>query len=271
MKTALVTGCSTGIGLETAKALAARDFHVLAGARSPSDLEMLDGLHKGISAVKLDVTSDTDVDSALARLPTDSLDLLVNNAGISIVGAVETASMEEVRQIFDVNFFGAWSATQKALPYLRRARGKVINVTSVSGFVSVPGGAGYSASKFALEAFSDALRMELRPFGVAVVVVQPGQVKTPIHYKMITGIDADAAGPDAVYGPLMHALSGLLEGGVNSPTNPKEVADVVVEAALSASPKTRYPVGHDIPDWEHLRDLPDRERDAQILSLLGLS
>lgn len=105
---------------------------------------------------------------------------------------------------------------------------------------------------------------------VDVVIVQPGQVKTPIHYKMITGIDADAAGPDAVYGPLMHALTGLLEGGVNSPTDPKEVANVVVEAALSASPKTRYLVGHDIPDWEHLRDLPDRERDAQILSLLGL-
>ena len=271
MKTAIVTGCSTGIGLETAKALAEKECRVFAGARSPADLQHLDRLHERITAVKLDVTSKADLESVLDRLPTDSLDLLVNNAGISLAGAVEAASMPLMRQMFEVNVFGSWAMIRKALPLLRQAQGRVINVTSVTGFVAVPGGGGYAASKFALEALSDALRMEMHSCGVDVIVVRPGQIRTPIHDKIIDAIGADDAGPDLMYEPLMRAMTELVAGGVDSPTEPREVADVIVAAATSPNPSTRYGVGHDFPDWEQLRDLPDRERDAQILALMDLA
>ena len=172
-KRALVTGCSTGIGRATAVELTARGYDVVTTARR---VETLDDL-KVAQTLALDVDSDASIAAALAE--TGPVDVLVNNAGFGVEGAIETAPLDEVRRMFETNFFGAARMIQACVPTMReRGSGAVVNVTSIAGVATPPLGGYYSASKFALEALSEALHLELGHFGVRVIVIEPGVIET---------------------------------------------------------------------------------------------
>jgi NAD(P)-dependent dehydrogenase (short-subunit alcohol dehydrogenase family) len=269
--TVVVTGSSTGIGLAVCTLLARRGYHVVAGVRSEADaarLRALDPAH--IEPVHLDVTSDDDI-QALALQLADGRRVvaLVNNAGIAVPGPVELLPTDEWRRQFEVNVFGAVAVTRALLPRLLESRGRVINVSSISGFVAPPLLAPYTASKHALEALSDALRRELGSTGVRVVVVQPGDVSTPIWTKSRTGADQlfDES-PDEVqarYAGLVAAVRARSEIAQRTGMPVDEVAEVVLEALTADRPRTRYPVGREAKALALLRRvLPDRVMDAIV-------
>lgn len=186
----LVTGASTGIGRSIVEELIQKNHIVFAGARKSKDLESLNGLGDRVIAIELDVTKPEQIRQALAqiksRLPKDHRFNLVNNAGIVAPGPIEGLRAEDLRYQFEVNVFGVVSVTQVFLPLIRLNKGKIVMISSISGIVSVPFLGAYSASKFALEAISDSLRLELKPSGVGVFVIQPGPIATPIWEKNIT-------------------------------------------------------------------------------------
>jgi NAD(P)-dependent dehydrogenase (short-subunit alcohol dehydrogenase family) len=269
--TVVVTGSSTGIGLAVCALLARRGYHVVAGVRSEADaarLRALDPAH--IEPVQLDVTSDDDI-QALALQLADGRHIaaLVNNAGIAVPGPIELLPTDEWRRQFEVNVFGAVAVTRALLPRLLESRGRVINVSSISGFLAPPLLAPYTASKHALEALSDALRRELGSTGVRVVVVQPGDVATPIWTKSRTGADRlfDEA-PDEVqarYAGLVAAVRARSETAQRTGMPVDEVAEVVLEALTADRPRTRYPVGREAKALALARRvLPDRVIDAIV-------
>lgn len=174
----VVTGASTGMGAATAKELARKGFHVLAGVRREADADALAA--EGIEPCTLDITVDSDIAAIAERVANDSRPLraLINNAGIAINAPIETLPLPEWRQQFEVNLFGHIAMTQALLPALLSSAGTVVNISSVGGKVVLPTYGAYAGSKFALEAFSDALRREVAKFGIKVVVVEPGAVKT---------------------------------------------------------------------------------------------
>ena len=178
MPSVLVTGSGRGIGLAITEHLAATGWDVIAGVRTEADAKAVVALApQRISAVILDVTSEADVEALAAALP-DRLDAVVNNAGIAVAGPVETLTPADWRKQLDVNVVGQFAVTAALLPKLRASGGRVVFISSVNGKVSLPLLGAYSASKFALEAAADALRVELRPWGIAVSVVEPAQTDT---------------------------------------------------------------------------------------------
>jgi NAD(P)-dependent dehydrogenase (short-subunit alcohol dehydrogenase family) len=270
--TVLVTGASTGIGAAVVERLAGRGWHVHAGARAAADLERLDAL-PGVEAVALDITDDEQVAGLAARIG-PRLDALVNNAGVAITGPVEVLEVGEWRRQLDVNVIGQVAVTRALLPALLAARGRLVNVSSIGGRVALPLFGPYSASKFALEAMTDALRRELRGTGVEVVSVEPGAVATPIWDKGLATGDAALAGMDAGqetrYARLIAAVRREAERNGRGGLPPAAVADAV-EAALTASrPRTRYVVGRQAQVQAALgRLLPDRWMDGVIARALG--
>jgi len=263
----LVTGASTGIGRATALYLAARGFRVFASVRKEKDASEL----PGTSPVILDVTdpdSIREASEAVSRaLGDEALAGLVNNAGIAVSGPLEFLEMSEIRRQFEVNLFGQVAVTQAFLPLLRRAgRGRIVNMSSISGKITAPLLGPYSMSKFALEAFSDALRRELEPFGLSVSVVEPGVIKTPIWDKGVASSKERVARMPAraleLYGGRMAHLRKRAQemSAVGAPA--EEVAKAVHDALVSARPKTRYLVGFDAKLAARLAWLlPDRTLD----------
>ncbi|MDB5092090.1 MAG: Oxidoreductase, Glucose/ribitol dehydrogenase family, partial [Candidatus Eremiobacteraeota bacterium] len=181
----VVTGASTGIGAAAAAELARLGYVVFAGVRSDADASAVCALHENVRALRLDVTSAAEVAAAAGAVAASGLALqgVVNNAGIAVAGPLEYLPVDEWRRQFEVNLFGAVTVTQAFLPLLRPARGRLVFVGSVSGRLATPFIAPYSASKFALRAVTDALRIELFPFGLSVSLIEPGSVKTPIWQK----------------------------------------------------------------------------------------
>ena len=187
MDCVIVTGASTGIGYSSAEMLAKNGFHVLAGVRNLDDLVKVEDAHKNIKGFILDVAEPGSIQKALNEIKS-TLDQakrvsLVNNAGISMPGPLEGLKISDLRRQFDVNFFGLIELTQEVLPWIRKTQGKIINMSSISGLISSPFLGAYSASKYAVEAASDALRREMIRFGVEVILVEPGPVRTPIWSK----------------------------------------------------------------------------------------
>ncbi len=271
METVVVTGCSTGIGLAICQLLAQRGHRVVAGVRSSVDADRLRSLAPTrIEPVHLDVTSDEDVQSLAHHLADGRrVAALVNNAGIAIPGPVELLTTDQWRRQFEVNVFGTVAVTRALLPRLLESRGRIVNLSSISGFVAPPMLAPYTASKHALEALSDALRRELRPTGVQVVVVQPGDVVTPIWTKGRTDADrlVDEAPPEvrARYADLVGAVRARSETALRTGMPPEEVAAVVHEALTADRPRTRYQVGREAKVLARLRRvLPDRIMDAAV-------
>ncbi|HSF98539.1 MAG TPA: SDR family NAD(P)-dependent oxidoreductase [Ornithinibacter sp.] len=273
--TVVVTGSSSGIGLAVCELLVGRGYRVVAGVRSEADadrLRALDDAH--IEPHLLDITSDDDLRS-LARHLNDGrrVTALVNNAGIAVPGPVELLPTEEWRRQFEVNVFGTVAVTRAVLPRLLESRGRIVNVSSISGFVAPPVLAAYSASKHALEAISDALRRELVSTGVRVVVVEPGDVVTPIWTKGRTDGDrrfeAAPADVQARYADLIAAVRARSETALRTGMPAGKVAEVVLQALVAERPRTRYQVGREAKVLARVRRvLPDRVLDAVVLRAL---
>jgi NAD(P)-dependent dehydrogenase (short-subunit alcohol dehydrogenase family) len=272
----LVTGASSGIGEATARHLATLGFDVLAGVRKDEDAERI-GAVPGVEAVKLDVTDAASIAAAAERAGDGAVGLagLVNNAGVAITGPLEFMPVDELRRQLEINVIGQVAVTQALLPALRRAGGRIVNISSIAGRVALPLTAPYAASKFALEAISDSLRREVAAQGVRVVVVEPGGIRTPIWQKGT--VDADrieaAAPPEArtLYGGLAAALrkeAAKIASETGLP--PQAVAEVVGEALTADRPRTRYLVGRDAKLRATVaRVLPDRVMDRLIGRALG--
>ncbi len=238
-KVAIVTGASSGIGAATARRLSTGGYRVYAGARRTERMAELAAL--GIVPVSLDVTDDLSMAALVDRVMSEAgrIDLLVNNAGYGSYGAVEDVPIAEGRAQLEVNLFGLARLTQLVLPHMRAAgRGKVVNVSSVGGHFGEPLGAWYHASKFAVEGFSDSLRLELRDFGIDVIVVTPAAIKTEWESIALKGAErhsGEGAYADHVRG--MRALYARAERGAVDPT---VIADAIWAAVTARRPKARY-------------------------------
>jgi NAD(P)-dependent dehydrogenase (short-subunit alcohol dehydrogenase family) len=270
-KNVLITGASTGLGRSLALRLAASGWRVFAGVRKTSDAETLAAEAQGdLIPLLLDVTAPESVAAAIGQTSSAAgghLHGLVNNAGIYLGGPLELMQPEEIEQTFAVNVTGLLSVTRACLPMLRAAEGRIINISSISGLVALPGVSVYAASKHAVEAISDALRVELAPFGVRVIAVEPGGIKTPLWGK---GAARDAAMPKdpetvairELYAPIVKLLQKLNARPGGLP--PEAVAKVVADALEAGRPKNRYLVGNDAKALSLLNRLPDGLRDRAI-------
>jgi len=270
-KNILVTGTSTGIGRSVALDLAASGWRVFAGVRKSADADELQAEADGeLLPLQLDVAKEASVDKAIAELSEKTggkLHGLVNNAGVYMGGPLELMRTEEIEQTFAVNVTGLLLVTRACLPLLRAAGGRIVNISSISGLVAMPGVSVYAASKHAVEAITDSLRVELEPFGVKVIAVEPGGIKTPIWDK---GAARDASAREQggsaetreLYAPLVRLLEKLNSKAGGLP--PEAVAKVVSDALDSQRPKNRYLVGKDAKALSWLERLPDGLRDRAI-------
>lgn len=245
----LITGASTGIGFAAAEKLAAEGWLVFAGARRKEDLERLAQRSPRIKPVVLDVVDETtilaareQIETALAGERIEGISL-VNNAGIAVVGPVEGVALEDWRRQFDVNLFGLIRVTQVFLPLIRAGQGRIVNLSSVSGLFAAPFFGPYSASKFAVEAVSDALRRELAGSGVEVIVLEPGPIKTPIWDKGLAAKQAlkEKLPPFArdLYGERLDRLEKMIEALVRGAIDVTEVTDVLHEVLTVPAPPAR--------------------------------
>jgi NAD(P)-dependent dehydrogenase (short-subunit alcohol dehydrogenase family) len=247
----VVTGASTGIGAASARELAHKGFHVLAGVRREVDADALraDGIEPHI----LDITAESDVAAIADRVARDPLQrplrALVNNAGIALNSPVETLPIDQWRRQFEVNLFGHIAITQALLPALLISSGTVVNISSVGGKVALPTYGAYAGSKFALEAASDALRREVAELGIKVVVVEPGAVKTEMAERGITTAEGLMANMTAAhltrYGDLIAAVTAQARSFGEVGVSAEHAAKVIAKAATASHPRTRYTIGRD--------------------------
>lgn len=244
-RTVLVTGASSGIGEATARSFLERGWTVYAAARRTEKMEAL--ARAGALVQPLDVTCEASITSLVSRIDADHghLEVLVNNAGIGVYGSVEEVPMEEARRQFEVNLFGIARLTQLALPAMRAARsGTIVNVSSIGGRVYTPMGAWYHASKHALEGWSDCLRLEVAPFGIHVVVVEPGAIETEFAEIAITPLlERSEGGPYAAFAGRMAAATR--RAYLDKKASPPDlIAGIIRKAVESKHPKTRYVAGY---------------------------
>ncbi len=275
----LVTGASTGIGESCALHLRERGFHVFGGVRKVEDGERLCAhAPEDITAVTLDVTRGADIAAAVVSVGEAvgeaGLKGLVNNAGVAVGGAIEYLPVDDLRRQLEVNVTAQVAVTQAFLPLLRKATGRIVNVGSTSGFFAAPLMGPYAASKHAMEAITDSLRLELRPWGMHVAIVQPGMIVTPIWGKAKEDTVASrAAIPEeghARYGALIARMQELVDEAPDKGSPPIVVARAVAHALTARRPRTRYRMGKDSGVQAFLRYLPDRLRDALIARELGM-
>lgn len=268
----LISGASTGIGKACAIHLARTGHTVWAGVRTQKNFDDITKMNvRGLQAVFLDVTSADSIRDCVSTLTKKSGTLhgLVNNAGIAIGGPIEAVSIEDWRRQFECNVFGAIALTQACLPLLRESKGRIVNMSSISGCIAAPFLGPYAASKFALEAFSDTLRREMLPFGVKVSIVEPGAIATPIWEKAKTeglgSIDDYPSSVREVYGAALARFAQQLEKATRR-AGPVSLVTAAVEHALVAgTPRTRYPVGRGIRTSSVLaRVIPDTLMDRVI-------
>jgi NAD(P)-dependent dehydrogenase (short-subunit alcohol dehydrogenase family) len=275
----LISGASTGIGRACAEHLDGIGFTVFAGVRKQSDADSLGGTGSGRTRpLMLDVTESESIAAAMRTVHEAvpaGLAGLVNNAGISVGGPLEFVSIDEWRRQLEVNFIGQVAITQAALPALRTARGRIVNMTSIGGRLASPFLGPYNASKFALEAVTDALRLELRQFGIEVAAVEPGAVITPIWEKGRASAQQAAASMPAeatqLYGAGIAAINKFISQAERSGVPPIEVARAVEHALTATRPKTRYVVGRDAKMRLVLtRLLPTRVMDRLVVRAMGI-
>jgi NAD(P)-dependent dehydrogenase (short-subunit alcohol dehydrogenase family) len=275
----LVTGASSGIGRATALLLDRNGFQVFAGVRSSEQGEALrQQASERLLPILLDVTDQHSIEAA-ARSVADELGDralagLVNNAGIDIAGPLETSAVAEVRLQFEVNVIGLLAVSQAFLPLLRQSRGRIVNIGSVLGRLAIPFMGAYSASKFALEGLTDAFRIELRPWGIRVSLIEPGPVATPLWSKthLLAGMNegrVDTAGK--LYATANAAANAAFTKFGETGISPDRVAAKIFEALTAPNPKPRYLVGQDAKALSLLAALvPDRFRDTMLMKQFGL-
>jgi NAD(P)-dependent dehydrogenase (short-subunit alcohol dehydrogenase family) len=267
-KAVLITGCSTGIGRATAEHLAAKGWTVYATARRPDSIEDLQA--QGCRTLALDVTSEESMRAAVDRVEQaeGAVGVLVNNAGYSQSGAVESVNLDDVRAQFETNVFGLIRMSQLVLPGMRRQGfGKIVNVSSMGGKMTFPGGGIYHATKHAVEALSDAMRFEVRGFGVDVIVIEPGLIKTQFGEAAVNSIERGTS-DNGPYAEFNAAVAATTAGAYEGPLaklggGPETVARKIEKAISRRKPRTRYPV---TPSARMIMGihtvLPDRGWDA---------
>ena len=261
----LITGCSSGIGRATAEHLARAGHTVYATARRPDSLAELE--RAGCRTLALDVLDDASMQAAvdLVEAAHGSVGALVNNAGYAVSGAIEVLPMDAVRAEFETNVFGYVRMAQLVLPGMRRAgRGRIVNVSSVAGRVTMPGAGAYAASKYAIEAVSDALRFEVRGFGVELIVIEPGPIRTEFTSSANAALAAAEAGPYADYHAAVAKADAETDGSFMA-GKPEQVAKAIERALTARRPRPRYrvtPISHVLPKVRGL--LGDRGFDALL-------
>ena len=243
-KSALITGASCGIGEATALHLAELGYTVYAGARRLE--RMSDLVDRGIRTRTVDVTDDASMTALVEAIiaETGRIDVLVNNAGYGSYGALEDVPIEEARRQFDVNLFGLARLTQLVLPHMRQQHdGYIVNVSSMGGKIWEPLGSWYHASKFAVEGLSDSLRVEVAEFGIKVVIIQPGTIRS--EWSGIAADQLEASSASTPYAPQAKIMGAVLRGAdqMRLASGPALVAEAIGKAVQSAKPRTRYVVG----------------------------
>ncbi|HEY3094900.1 MAG TPA: SDR family oxidoreductase [Nitrososphaera sp.] len=257
-KVAVVTGSSSGIGLATALELARKGFFTYATARNPAKAGAITEAAKEeripISVVQLDVNDDNSVKNAVQRILNEKgrIDVLVNNAGYGLGGAFEDTSMEEVRTQYETNVFGLIRTTQAVLPAMRKQRsGIIVNISSGAGRLGYPGASVYVSSKHAIEGLSESIAYELEPFGIRVVLVEPGVVKTNFANDMVFAKKAQE--PNSPYSQMMQRMGANWQSMVENGSSAELVARVVLDAITSKDLNLRYIAGKDMEGWMQAR------------------
>lgn len=272
-KVALVTGSSSGIGFETSLMLARAGFNTYASMRNLEKSKNITEIAKKeklpLQVVQLDVNNDGSVKDAIVKIlkADQRIDVLINNAGYGLFGSVEDTSIEEIKAQFETNFFGVVRVTQQVLPLMRRQNsGTIVNVSSVGGRIGLPALSAYHSTKFALEGLSESIAFELEPFGIRVVIIEPGVIRTNILNSSSSA--KKALDPKSPYFSLSQKLNdnfkSMMESELSSP--PEEVAKVILQAVTSENPQLRYSVGDDAANLIYARkNMPDKEFRKMIM------
>ena len=267
-KVILITGASSGMGKVFARDLA-KEGHIVYGAARR--VELLSDLHQyGVKTLPLDVTDDASMQACVAEIVQQEkrIDVLVNNAGYGSYGTIEEVPMEEAKRQFEVNVFGLARMTQLVLPHMRQQKsGTIINISSIGGKIATPFGAWYHASKFAVEGMSDSLRLEVQPFGIDVVVIEPGGVKSEwadVAYNNLLKTTAQTA-----YAEMAGKFKRAFETTIAKNAEPEVISRLVSKAIAASKPKTRYSGGYMAkPALFFRRWMGDRTMDRILLSQL---
>ena len=264
-KVAVVTGSSTGIGYETSLILARNGFLTYATMRNLNRSESIESIatkeNLPIHIKQLDVTDGTSVKNAVEAISSETgrIDLLVNNAGYGLNGAFEDLAMDEIKAQYETNLFGLIRTTQAVLPIMRRQKsGTVINISSGVGRFGLPGSSAYVSTKFAVEGLCESMSYELEPFGIKVVLVEPGVIKTNFVDGMV--IARKSQDPKSPYSQIIQKMVTGLEEMMKNGSSPDLVAKVVLNAAINENPSLRYLAGNDVEQLlESKRMMPDEE------------
>ena len=248
-KVALVTGSSSGIGLETSLSLARNGFHTFATMRDLNkDAEIKEVVRKenlNVEILQLDVDNEESVNEVINTIMErkDRIDVLINNAGYGMWGTVEDVSINEFKEQFETNFFSIIRLIHRVAPIMRKQNsGNIVNISSVAGRIGFPVSPAYISSKFALEGLSESLRFELMPFGVNVIIIEPGVIKTNFFDSMKL---AEKSQQDSTYKDITEKVISGVKMMAEMGTHPKEVADTVIKALKEEKPLPRYVVGND--------------------------
>lgn len=280
MRNVLITGGTDGLGRAAVLLFAERGYRVFAAGRSAAKRAELDRLAAEkklpIATLELDVTDDASVQRAVETVvqTSDSIDVLVNNAGVGYMAVVEELRLEDLRRQFETNFFGVIRVTQAVLPHMReRRRGRILMMSSVAGLIAPPTYGAYSGSKFALEGLSDALRLEVYPFGIDVILIEPGYIITNFQQtaKELAQPYADAAKASPYAKIYQAAWRGSSSGRGKSKTTPEDCAHTMLRAMEASRPKARYgvtPLAKWVPIAKRL--LPTSQIDAYLRRTFGV-
>jgi NAD(P)-dependent dehydrogenase (short-subunit alcohol dehydrogenase family) len=270
--TVLITGASRGLGRTTALKLASSGWRVFACVRSDADSQRM-AEHAGITPIILDITESEHLEKLTSLLP-DRLDALVNNAGVAVGGPIETLTLDDLRWQLEVNVIGSTAVTQTVLPLIRRAKGRIVFISSTSGRVATPSLGAYGASKFALEAIGDCLRNELRPWGIKVSLIEPGQIDTDMskdsheqHDENIAKMSPEHQMLYAKHTAGMHKAIDLMDGVISSPD---EITVAIERALTDKRPRARYLVGKGSKAHAYTRILPSAVTDAIFSKATGI-
>lgn len=277
-KVAIVTGSSSGIGFETSLTLARNGFHTYAtmrnmeGEKSKPLTEVAKNENLQLRAIELDVDNDKSVIDAINTIveERERIDVLINNAGYALGGALEDSSMDEIKAQFETNFFGAVRATKAVLPVMRRqGAGKIVNITSMGGRIAIPLSSSYHGSKFALEGLSESIRYELEPFGIKVILIEPGAVGSNFWKNIkIAKSSSDSNSPYTQFGNKILKAYEQMEQNTISPS---VIAKTILDAVTSNNPQLRYVVGEDAAKTlEARKNMPDNEFGDLIKKQFGI-
>jgi short-subunit dehydrogenase len=262
---ALITGCSSGIGYETALMLARKGFHTFATMRNTKKSEPLEKIIEKeklpLNILELDVNDDASIQNTIHHIKSEAkrIDVLINNAGYGLVGFFEDLTLDEIKKQFETNFFGVLNITKKIVPIMRvQKSGTIINISSGAGQVGVPGISAYVSTKFAIEGFSESLMYELFPFGIKVIIIEPGVIKTNFFRNCI--VSERSKKMSSPYFQSLDKIQKNIELMQEHATSPVDVAKVILEVLSNKEPKQRYIVGNDVAMvLEAKRNLSDME------------